>query len=1014
MADQRCILRYRSCFFILSLILFCALLACRTTPDLTLKEAREISTAGEQGFIVPPPRAGVTDLIKPKYLEGLDDEFCLDEPPEPVDIDRVIEIIERGCKKGGYSWEPQHCLPDRLFKKGREAMNRGQYLEAITLIKTALKKDMAEGGQRFRPHLAASYAAIGDFSAARWNMGGGNTGRYRSHHGRYQILVYYQVGKAAIEKARGNYQAAEKHYRKAQKYCKEAARVVSGELFFDTETQFLPDFGEVLFMQGRPVEAELVLRESLRRSSYDFNPVGNLRSMATLGRLYYQQGRYAAAEKMFRATIGAYRLYRLSCSQVDLNVAHHGLALALLALERPAEALAEFETIRHNMRHTPRLFKIRFANDPDWAYTLLADGAFVRAETMLAGALKSAGNQYGDGHFRTAEIQGLLAVAQYRQSKNKAAGKNFTAALPILLQHSRAADAQSGAWVAFNRRLARIVEAYMAFIAMSQGNGETAAAKTFPLADAIRGQSVQQAVIASSMRIAAKDRRLADLVRREQDAGKKITALNTVLLNSFSQSDGGGSRADALRKEIEKLRQARVVILDEIEKGFPAYAELTRPRPKELSAIKTALGPDEALLAYFIGNENAFVWSVTRRGAAGFAVLPLNAATIDELVEAVRQSLVPKGPRLDDLPMFDLGAAQRLYQGLLEPVQASWQNAWHLIVVPHGQVGHLPFALLPTSKNIGKTENKLPLSRYRKIPWLIRDHSITVLPSAGSLMTLRSLPEADPNRRAYAGFGDPVFSKEQALLAAAGSQSPDSGSIATRAIRITEAASLDEAQLTSATLEMLQPLPDTRAEVLSIAKALNANMGRDVYLGPAASETTVKQTDLSDRRVLIFATHGLVPGDLDGLKQPALALSSPKAIGDTKNDGLLTMGEIMGLRLNADWVVLSACNTAAGQGAGGEAVSGLGQAFFYAGTRALLVSNWPVESESARLLTTTLFAQQEADPALSRAEALQKSMVQLIDEGVRKDPDTGKAAFAYAHPVFWAPFSLVGEGGAGK
>ncbi|MDP6068841.1 MAG: CHAT domain-containing protein [Alphaproteobacteria bacterium] len=115
-----------------------------------------------------------------------------------------------------------------------------------------------------------------------------------------------------------------------------------------------------------------------------------------------------------------------------------------------------------------------------------------------------------------------------------------------------------------------------------------------------------------------------------------------------------------------------------------------------------------------------------------------------------------------------------------------------------------------------------------------------------------------------------------------------------------------------------------------------------------------KGMDLSRIAVLAFATHGLVPGDLNGLLQPALALSSPKVTG-SKDDGLLTMGEILGLKLDADWVVLSACNTGSDEGAGAEAVSGLGRAFFYAGTRALLVSNWPVETTSAKTLTTDLF-----------------------------------------------------------
>jgi CHAT domain-containing protein len=128
-------------------------------------------------------------------------------------------------------------------------------------------------------------------------------------------------------------------------------------------------------------------------------------------------------------------------------------------------------------------------------------------------------------------------------------------------------------------------------------------------------------------------------------------------------------------------------------------------------------------------------------------------------------------------------------------------------------------------------------------------------------------------------------------------------------------------------------------------------------------------------------------------------------------DGLLTVGKILALKLDADWVVLSACNTAAGQGVGAEAVSGLGRAFFYAGTRALLVSNWPVESDSAHALTTDLFRRIAADPRLSRAEALRQAELALIDGPGAVDPATKRALFSYAHPIFWAPFALVGDGG---
>ena len=187
----------------------------------------------------------------------------------------------------------------------------------------------------------------------------------------------------------------------------------------------------------------------------------------------------------------------------------------------------------------------------------------------------------------------------------------------------------------------------------------------------------------------------------------------------------------------------------------------------------------------------------------------------------------------------------------------------------------------------------------------------------------------------------------------------------------------------------------------------------DNLRGARANEGVVKTRDLSGYKVLAFATHGLAPGDLNGLTQPALALSASDVAG-VEGDGLLTMGEILGFKLDADWVVLSACNTGSGAGAGAEAVSGLGQAFFYAGTRALLVSNWPVETTSAKTLTTDLFRRQAKDASLSRAQALQHAMLALIDGGGYVNPKSGKTVFSYAHPIFWAPFTLIGDGGVGK
>ena len=472
---------------------------------------------------------------------------------------------------------------------------------------------------------------------------------------------------------------------------------------------------------------------------------------------------------------------------------------------------------------------------------------------------------------------------------------------------------------------------------------------------------------------------------------------------------------DSLKRKINALDNARNVILNEINKRFPKYSNLKNPELASLSMIQDLLNSKEALIFIYCGRNKTYVWAIPNQGGVQFSNVELTSNHIKKIVSKLRKALDPEPHILGDIPKFDVDLSFDLYKQILKPVEAGWIGSNDLIIVASGPLGQLPFSVLLTHpiKHVAKKD--ILFANYRDVPWLIRKASLTRLPSVSAFITLMAIPEGNPGRKPFVGFGDPLFAKEQSTTVVSKKDKPiqnptgQNVPIFARGIRITKNGDLDKAQISSCKLQDLNRLPDTAKEIMGIAMTMGADLEQDVYLGERASEGRIKNMNLSDRRVIVFASHGLVPGDLDGLDQPAIALSSPLVTGEPE-DGLLTMGEIMTLNLDADWVVLSACNTGAADGAGAEAISGLGRAFFYSGTRAILVSMWSVETTSAKLITIGLFRSQKENSTLSRARALRSSVLKLIDNEHLENKETGRIIASFAHPFFWAPFIIVGDG----
>lgn len=519
--------------------------------------------------------------------------------------------------------------------------------------------------------------------------------------------------------------------------------------------------------------------------------------------------------------------------------------------------------------------------------------------------------------------------------------------------------------------------------AASSRNSPSVVAQAFDLMQLARNRLESGAVSRIAARFGRNDASIAQLASAREDLLDRWHGLDNTLVDA-----AGSAGLQRASPEINRLR-GEIAAVDRqisqqdalIEQRIPGYRDYLNPDSLQLASAQSLLGADEALLSYLV-DDNASYLVVVRHDRFAFFNLDIGRDELASIVKRLREELDhPSGDEAKRVVLrsYPVAQANQLYRRILGAAEPALAGASHLIIVPDDSLNGLPFAALVTEPYLAPIKEP---EEHAKVAWLGRRYALSILPAEGTLRTLRRAASKPAARKPFAGFGDPVLGGEERGVRSGGSA---------RAYSRDALANVNQ-------VWSFAPLPETRYALYAMADILQADQ-TDVHLQDQASEASVKRMDLSDYRVIAFATHGFMADDFKGLAESALVFTPPRR-GTEQDDGLLTASEVAQLKLNADLVILTATSTAAADGTPDvEGVSGLARAFFHAGDRALLATHWAVPSDATlKLVTRTL---RERNRGAGNAEALRRAMLPLMN---------GEDRLTYAHPSYWAPFMVVGEG----